>query len=71
MRLRYYADTDSLYFGLKRRLGTETREVSDRLNVDLDAAGEVEGFDIDNESTRLDLSKLEFEALPDRSYTVA
>lgn len=66
MRLRYYADTDRLYFGLKRSLGTGTREVSDRLNVDLDAAGEVEGFDIDNESTRLDLSKLEFEALPDR-----
>ena len=46
MSLRYYADTDSRYFGLKRSPGTETREVSDRLNVDLDAAGEVEGFDI-------------------------
>ena len=46
--VRYYADSDSLYFGLKRSLGTETREVSDGLNLDLDAAGEVEGFDIDN-----------------------
>lgn len=70
MKLHYYADTDSLYFELKRIPGTETREVSDGLNVDLDAEGAVVGFDIDKASTRLDLSKLEVEALPVRSFTV-
>ena len=45
----------------------ETREVSDGLNVDLDAAGDVVGFDIDHASRRLDLSTLETEALPLRS----
>ena len=34
------------------------REVADGLNVDLDAAGEVVGFDIDNASRRLDLTTL-------------
>ena len=70
MRFHYYAETDSLYVELKRSPGTETREVSNGLNVDLDAAGDVVGFDIDNASTRLDLSTLEVKALPVRSYTV-
>lgn len=71
MRLHYYAETDSLYVEFKPGPGAETREVSDGLNVDLDAAGDVVGFDIDRASTRLDLSTLEVQALPVRSYTVA
>ena len=70
MKLHYYADTDSLYVEFKRGPGTETCEVSDGLNVDLDAPGDVVGFDIDHASKRLDLSELEVEALPIRSLTV-
>ena len=64
MRLHYYPETDSLYVEFKEGPGVETREVTDGLNVDLDAAGEVVGFDIDQASQRLDLSTLETEALP-------
>ena len=64
MKLHYYADTDSLYVEFKRIPGTETREVSNGFNVDLDAAGDVVGFDIDHASRRLDLSTLEVNALP-------
>lgn len=64
MKLHYYPETDSLYVELKAGLGAETREVSDGLNVDLDAAGDVIGFDIDHASGRFDLSTLETEALP-------
>ena len=67
MKLHYYPETDSLYVELKVGPGAETREVSDGLNVDLDAAGEVVGFDIDHASSRFDLSTLETEALPLRS----
>ena len=67
MKLHYYPATDSLYVGLKGGPGAETREVSAGLNVDLDAAGEVVGFDIDHASTRFELSTLETEALPLRS----
>ena len=70
MKLHYYADTDSLYVEFRDGPGTETREVSDGLNVDLDAAGNVVGFDIDHASRRLDLTTLEVEALPLRSYRV-
>ena len=67
MKLQYYPDTDSLYVEFKPIPGVETREISDGLIVDLDAVGQVVGFDIDHASRRLDLSTLETEALPLRS----
>ena len=70
MKLHYYAETDSLYVELKGEPGAETREVSDGLNVDLGAAGQVIGFDFDHASSRLDLSTLEVVALPLRSCKV-
>jgi uncharacterized protein YuzE len=64
MKLHYYPETDTLYIELQPRPGIEVREVADGLNVDIDAAGEVVGFDIDHASKRLDLSTLETVALP-------
>jgi len=64
MKLHYYPDTDSLYIELRPEPGAEVREVTDGLNVDVDAAGNVVGFDIDHASQRLDLSTLETVALP-------
>ena len=63
MKLHYYPETDSLYIELKSGPGVETREVSDGLNVDLDADGGVVGLDIDRAS-RLDLQTIETVALP-------
>jgi len=70
MKLHYYPETDSLYVELKSGPGAETREVVGGLNVDLDANGDVVGFDIDHASKRLDLSTLETESLPVRAYKV-
>ena len=64
MKLHYYADTDSLYVECKSGPSAETREVADGLNVDLDADGDVVGFDIDQASKRLELSTLETKVLP-------
>lgn len=64
MKLHYDPETDSLYIELKPTQGAEVREIADGLNVDLDAAGEVVGFDIDHASTRLDPTSLETVALP-------
>ncbi len=46
MKLHYYPETDSLYVEFKSGPGTETREVTTGLNVDLDANGDIVGFDI-------------------------
>ncbi|HEY5047417.1 MAG TPA: DUF2283 domain-containing protein [Rhizomicrobium sp.] len=71
MKLHYYADTDSLYIELKPTPGAETREVAEGLVVDLDASGQVVGFDIDLASQRFDLSTLETVALPVRATSAA
>jgi uncharacterized protein YuzE len=71
VKLHYYPETDSLYIELKPEPGAETREVADGLLVDLNARGEVVGFDIDNASTHLDLTTLETVALPLRSTRAA
>jgi uncharacterized protein YuzE len=67
MKLHYYPETDSLYIELKDVPGTETREIVEGLVVDLDADGDVVGFDIDHASDKLDLSKIEIVALPSAS----
>jgi uncharacterized protein YuzE len=64
MKLHYYPETDSLYIELKSAPGAEAREIVAGLVVDLDANGEVVGFDIDHASRKLDLSKVETIALP-------
>jgi uncharacterized protein YuzE len=71
MKLHYYPETDSLYIELNSAPGAETREVAEGVNVDLDAAGNVVGFDIDRASRRLDLTTLETVALPARSTRAA
>jgi uncharacterized protein YuzE len=67
MKLHYYPETDSLYIELKNVPGTQTREIVEGLNVDLDANGDVVGFDIDHASGKLDLSRVETIALPPAS----
>ena len=47
MKLHYYPETDSLYIELKGTPGVETREIVEGLIVDLDAKGDVVGFDIE------------------------
>ena len=64
MKLHYYPETDSLYIELKSVPGFQAREIVEGLVVDLDANGDVVGFDIDHASSKLDLSKVETIALP-------
>jgi uncharacterized protein YuzE len=64
MKLHYYPETDSLYIELNGAPGVAVREIVDGLVADLDANGDVVGFDIDHASRKLDLSKIETIALP-------
>jgi uncharacterized protein YuzE len=64
VKLHYYPETDSLYIELRAEPGAEVREITEGLNLDLSATGEIIGFDIDNASRRLDLTTLQTVALP-------
>ena len=71
MKLHYYPETDSLYIELRGEPGAQSREIADGLNVDLNAEGEVVGFDIDHASTHLDLTTLEAVELPLKATKIA
>ena len=64
MKLHYYPETDSLYIELKPEASVDSLEMSDGIILDVDAAGNPVGIDIDGASQRLDLTSVETIALP-------
>ena len=64
MKLNYYSDTDSLYIDLSEQPSVESREISEGIVLDYDAAGNLVGIDIDNASRKVDLKKLTVNKLP-------
>ena len=70
MKLNYYPDTDSLYIDLSEQPSTESREISEGVVLDYDARGNLVGIDIDNASTKVELSTI-LSRLPAKIETVA
>jgi uncharacterized protein YuzE len=64
MKLNYYSDTDSLYIDLSEQPSVESREISEGIVLDYDAAGNLVGIDIDNASRKVDLKRLTLNKLP-------
>lgn len=58
MKVKYYAETDSLYIDLAETSSAESREVADGVVLDYDAAGNLVGIDIDNASTKVALERV-------------
>lgn len=58
MKLAYHAETDSLYIDLLEHPSAESREVSEGIVLDYDAAGQLVGIDIDNASRKVQLHRL-------------
>lgn len=71
MKLKYYADTDSLYIDLSEKPSTESRVVSEGIVLDYDAQGNLVGIDIDNASKKVQLKELTLSKLPSEVRTVA
>lgn len=71
MKLKYYADTDSLYIDLSEKPSAESREVSEGIVLDYDAQGNLFGIDIDNVSKKVQLNELTLSKLPSQVRTVA
>ena len=58
MKLSYYRETDSLYIDLSERDSVESREVTEGVVLDYDAAGNLVGIDIDHASDKVQLERL-------------
>lgn len=71
MKVNYHPDTDSLYIDLSEHPGVESREVSEGVVLDYDAAGNLVGIDIDNASTKVQLDRLVLSRLPAEIETIA
>ena len=71
MRINYYPETDSLYIDLSSRPSAESREVSDGVVLDYDEAGNLAGIDIDQASTKLEITELVLSKLPAQVRQVA
>jgi uncharacterized protein YuzE len=71
MKLNYHAETDSLYIDLSEKPSVESREVSEGVVLDYDAAGNLVGIDIDQASKKVDLQKLTLSRLPGEVHTIA
>jgi uncharacterized protein YuzE len=71
MKLNYHAETDSLYIDLSEKPSVESREVSEGVVLEHDAAGNLVGIDIDHASKKVDMQKLILSRLPGEVHTIA
>jgi uncharacterized protein YuzE len=71
MKLNYYPETDSLYIDLSEKTSVESKEISEGIVLDYDAAGNLVGIDIDNASAKVQLKELILSRLPSDVHTVA
>jgi len=71
MKINYYPETDSLYIDLSEEPGVESREISDDVVLDYNAAGRLVGIDIDEASKRVQMDKLVLSQLPSTVETAA
>ncbi len=71
MKLNYFAETDSLYIDLSEQPSASSKEISEGVVLDYDAQGNLVGIDIDNASTKVELSQLVLDKLPASVKTVA
>lgn len=71
MKLNYFAETDSLYIDLSEQPSVHSKEISEGVVLDYDAKGNLVGIDIDNASTKVEMSQLVLDKLPASVKTVA
>ena len=71
MKLSYFADTDSLYIDLSEEPSVESREISEGVVLDYNAAGRLVGIDIDNASEKVELQRFVVSKIPAAIETIA
>ncbi|MEJ2536884.1 MAG: DUF2283 domain-containing protein [Calditrichia bacterium] len=71
MKINYYPETDSMYIDLSSRTSTESKEISEGIVLDYDKDGKLVGIDIDNASSKMDLSELILNKLPTKVQKIS
>jgi uncharacterized protein YuzE len=63
MKIKYFADTDTLYIEFRSADIAETRELDENTLLDLDAQGEVCALTLEHASKRADIPHFSFEQI--------
>ena len=64
MTFNYYPETDSLYINLSPKKSAHSDQVSEGIVLDFDTHGNLVGIDIDQASSKVDLTQLTIDSLP-------
>ena len=63
MRIRYFADTDTLYIEFRQVEGSEVREVDEDTLFDMDADGRLCALTIEHASSRTGVPQFSYEQI--------
>jgi len=61
MKIKYFQETDTLYFALSRGDVTETRDLDENTTIDLDLEGNICAITVEYASVRTNISGFSFE----------
>lgn len=64
MRIRYYAETDTLYIEFRDIPVAETRDLDENTVIDLDAAGNISAITVEHASERTGAPEFSYEQVP-------
>ena len=67
MKVKYFADTDTLYIELCSTDIDETRDLDDDTLLELDSAGRLCAITIEHASDRMDIPAFSYEQIPSRA----
>jgi uncharacterized protein YuzE len=63
MKIRYFADTDTLYIEFRAEGIVDTRDLDETTTMDLDAHGNVLALTLEHASERTDINRLVLEGI--------
>ncbi len=63
MKIRYFANTDTLYIEFRDQGIVDTRDLDENTTLDVDAEGNVLALTLEHASTRTDVSELVLEGI--------
>jgi uncharacterized protein YuzE len=64
MKVKYFAETDTLYIELRAMKIQETRDLDENTILDLDAEGKVCAITLEHASERADIPQFSYEMIP-------
>ncbi|MCC6169490.1 MAG: DUF2283 domain-containing protein [Caldilineaceae bacterium] len=63
MKIRYFADTDTMYIEFSERPSAETREINENILLDLDADGVLVAITAEHAAGATDLSEVSLQQI--------